>query len=91
MLVAAGGAARQGLSSMVSPSMQALRQNVQAGRAAGFVHTGGTLPASMQRSMGSGAVARPGPSFTTQLRQTLQTLAYLLGRDDGHGGVSPRF
>jgi P-type conjugative transfer protein TrbL len=89
MLVAAGGAARQGLSSMASPSMQALRQNVQAGRVAGFLHTGGTLPASMQSSAGA-VMMRPGPGFATQLRQTLQTSAYLLGRDDGHGGVHPR-
>jgi type IV secretion system protein TrbL len=89
MLTAAGSTAGQGLSRMASPSMQALRQNVQAGRMAGFVHTGGTVPASMQSSAG-GTMARTGPGFTTQLRQTLQTSAYLLGRDDGHGGVHPR-
>jgi P-type conjugative transfer protein TrbL len=89
MLVAAGSSAGHGLRSMASPSMQALRQNVHAGRMAGFLHTGGTLPASMQSSAGA-VMTRPGPGFATQLRQTLQTSAYLLGRDDGHGGVHPR-
>jgi hypothetical protein len=90
MLTAAGGAAGQGLSRMATPSMQALRQNVHAGRMAGFVHTGGTGPANMQGTGAHSSSARPGPGFTTQLRQTLQTSAYLLGRDDGHGGVHPR-
>jgi type IV secretion system protein TrbL len=90
MLVAAGSTAGQGFSSMATPSMQALRQNVQAGRMAGFVHTGGTVPTNLQQAGSQASTTRPGPGFATQLRHTLQTSAYLLGRDDGHGGVHPR-
>ena len=91
VLQAAGGVARSAITSHTGPAMQQLRQTIQSGRQAGFVHSGGTLPASMPAARQAPTIARPGPSFGAQLRQTLQTSAYYLGNDHGHGGVTPHF
>lgn len=89
--IAAGRGAGGMVSSMTSPGMAALRQTVQAGRQAGFVASGGTLPSGRQGSRQTPTIARPGPTFTNQLRQTLQSGAYYFGNDHGHGGASPHF
>jgi hypothetical protein len=65
-----------------------VRVNLQRGAQRGFINTGGTLPATMTRQQAP-ALARPGASFTTNLRQTLQSSAYYFGHDQGHGGVQP--
>jgi hypothetical protein len=91
VLQSAGGFAHSAISRRTGPAMQALRQTIQAGRQAGFVHSGGTLPATMQAARQAPTSARPGPSFGAHLRQTLQTSAYYLGHDQGYGGVTPHF
>jgi len=88
LLTAGGNTMGSAVSRMVSPSMQALRQNIQTGARAGFVQTGGTLPATMTRQHAP-AVARPNASFTANLRQTLQSSAYYFGHDQAHGGIQP--
>jgi type IV secretion system protein TrbL len=90
VLQAGAGAARSMVTSRTGPAMQQLRQTLQAGHRAGFVNSGGTLPATMTARQAP-VIARPGPSFGTQLRQTLQSSAYYFGHNQGHGGVTPHF
>ena len=91
VMTAGGGTVQGAVSRAVSPSMQALRQNMQAGARRGFVNTGGTLPATMTRQQAPAmrALAQPNAGFTANLRQTLQSSAYYFGNDQGHGGVQP--
>lgn len=88
VMTAGGGSVSGAVSRAVSPSLQAVRQNMQAGARRGFVNTGGTLPAIMTRQQAP-VMARPNASFTANLRQTLQSSAYYFGRDQGYGGVQP--
>jgi type IV secretory pathway TrbL component len=88
LLRAGGGAIGGMVTSQTGPMMAALRNNVQRGARAGFVASGGTLPATMT-AQHAPVMMRPGPSFGTQLRQTLQTSAYYFGHDQSHGGVTP--
>ena len=87
MMTAGGGTVSGAVSRAVSPSMQALRQQLQAGARRGFVNTGGTLPATMTRQQAP-ALARPNASFTANLRQTLQSSAYYFGKDKAMAAFS---
>jgi type IV secretion system protein TrbL len=80
-----------GAQQMVSPAVSQLRTTMQAGRQAGWVYTGGTLPQGRQASTRAGQTWTPsrGPTFGQNLRSTLQTTAYYFGNDQGHGGVQP--
>jgi type IV secretion system protein TrbL len=87
VMTAGGHAARSVVTSRTSPAAQQIRQTLQQGARAGFVHSGGTLPATMTRQIpGPGRLA---PGFTANLRQTLQSSAYYFGHDQGHGGIQP--
>jgi type IV secretion system protein TrbL len=88
---AGAGLASSYARSFTGPTMSHLRSTMQAGRQAGWIHSGGTLPSTRQQPTGAGQTFTPsrGPSFSQQLRSTLQTTAFYFGNDQGHGGVQP--
>jgi type IV secretion system protein TrbL len=80
-----------GAQRFVTPNIHHLRSTMQAGRQAGWVYSGGTLPQPLHGPTRTGQHFSPsrGPTFGHQLRSTLQSTAYYFGNDQGHGGVQP--
>lgn len=89
MAAAGRGLAASAVQSVTGAPLQALRQTLLAGRQAGYLHSGGTLPPGVRVAAGGPGAGSPRQSGAAQLRTTLQQTARFFGHDHEGGGVSP--